>query len=193
MRTLTLHTADGKPLAADRADPAGEPRGGVVVCHPHPLYGGNRFHPVVDAVFRGAADAGLRAVRFDFRREHDGGVAERLDVVAALDALDGDGLALFVVGYSFGAVVALNVDDPRVTGIVAIAPPLAPGQVPPTRPALVLTPEYDQFCPPATAAPIVAGWPGATAEVVEGADHFLVGHSTGIAERTLTWLAAPDR
>jgi alpha/beta superfamily hydrolase len=169
-------------------EPSGDVRGGVVVCHPHPLYGGNRFHPVVDALFRALPSAGFRTLRFDFRAAHDGGVAERLDLVAALDGLAADTSPLFVAGYSFGALVALATDDARIAGIVAIAPPLtaeAPGHA---GPALVLSPRHDQFCPPERAAAITASWPDTTVDAIEGADHFLVGAAAAVAERTVAWL-----
>lgn len=189
---ISLTTSDGHRLAADVAEPPTDVgvRGGVAICHPHPQYGGNRFNNVVDAVFRALPPARFRAVRFDFRAAHGGGVAERRDLVAALDELAsrGDG-PLAVVGYSFGASVALNTDDGRIAAIVAIAPPLAtmPGPAPAV-PTLVLTPRHDQFSAPDTASAIVAGWEQATFEVVESADHFLVGHTATVAARATTWL-----
>lgn len=193
--SCTLTTADGHELAADVATPEDPATllGSVVVCHPHPLYGGDRSNPVVDAVFRRAADAGLRALRFDFRAEHGGGVAEVADLTAALDALDAPGRStpLLVVGYSFGAVVALRSTDARIAGVVAIAPPLPMMPVePPAGPVLVLSPRHDQYCPPDVAAPLVACWPQAELEVVESADHFLHGHTGAVAERAVAWLLA---
>lgn len=189
MGALTLQTSDGHTLAADLTEPAGPPRGGVAVCHPHPLYGGNRFHPIVDAVFRAAPAVGLRAVRFDFRADHADGDGERHDVVAALDAVALDDLPVFVVGYSFGAVVALSTRDPRISGLVAVAPPLAAASPRPACPTLVLTPRHDQFCPPDAAEPIVRQWPDATFEVIESADHFLAGFAAVVADRAIAWLA----
>ena len=196
-QTIRLITSDGCELAADLAEPDGAVRGGVVVCHPHPLYRGNRHNPVVDAVFTALPAAGFRALRFDFRSVHDpdrfgGGVAESADVVAALDRLADDrpDLPLFLVGYSFGAAMSLRSDDARIGAIVAIAPPLAamPIEREPAVPVLVLSPRHDQYCPPDTAEPIVAGWPLAELEPVESADHFLAGHTAAVARRTVTWL-----
>jgi alpha/beta superfamily hydrolase len=189
--SLTLRTADGQTLAADLAAPPGDVRGGVVVCHPHPLYGGNRFHPVVDALFRALPAAGFRTLRFDFRAAHDGGAAERLDLVAALDALSGGeppARPLFVAGYSFGALVALTTDDERIAGVVAIAPPLTAEASVHDGAALVLSPRHDQFCPPERAAAITGSWPDTTVDAIEGADHFLVGAAAAVAERTVAWL-----
>ncbi|MET0577709.1 MAG: hypothetical protein ABW122_03565, partial [Ilumatobacteraceae bacterium] len=96
----------------------------------------------------------------------------------------------FLVGYSFGAGVALGVDDAAAT--VVVAPPLAmmPVPRPPTMPTLVLVPALDQYSPPAVIAPLVAGWPAVTVDTIAGADHFLVGHTVAVADRATQWLTA---
>ena len=194
MPPTQLTTADGHALAADLAEPDGPVRGAVVVCHPHPLYGGNRHNMVVDAVFRALPATGFRALRFDFRAEHGDGVAETADVVAAIDALTAgqpDASPVFVVGYSFGAAVALRTVDPRIRAVVAIAPPLPTMPVdPPTVPVLVLTPRHDQYCPPDVAESIVATWPDAEIDIVESADHFLAGHTHAVARHAVAWLSS---
>ncbi len=188
-----LSTSDGHSLAADLAAADGNAVGAVVLCHPHPLFGGNRFNPVVDALYRALPQAGFTALRFDFRAEHDKGVAERLDIVAgleALEALDGldEAVPLFVVGYSFGALVAISTDDARIAGVVAVAPPLSNDHHPPSAPALVITPRHDQYCPPETAALVTSAWNDVELGVIEGADHFLNGYSATVAERATGWL-----
>ena len=194
MDPTQLTTADGHVLEADLVEPDGPVRGAAVVCHPHPLHGGNRHNSVVDSVFRALPATGFRALRFDFRAEHGGGVAETADVVAAIDALAGAPIErepLFVVGYSFGAAVALRTVDPRIRAVVAIAPPLATMPVdPPSVPVLVLTPRHDQYCPPDVAEPIVASWPDAEIDIVEAADHFLAGHTAAVARHAVAWLSS---
>lgn len=185
-----MTTEDGVDLDGDVGTPDGDPVGGVVVCHPHPQYGGDRFHPVVDAVWSLLPTLGFVALRFDFRREFDGGVAERSDVVAAVDEVAGRTAGpVFVVGYSFGSVVALATPDDRVAGIVAIAPPIAVTPVDaPTVPTLLLVPRHDQFSPPEALGPVAADWRDCDVEVVESADHFLVGHARTVAEAAGAWL-----
>ncbi len=203
-KSLSLRTSDGQVLAADLAGAEGERIAAAVLCHPHPLYGGSRHDAMVEALFTTLPAAGVTAVRFDFRAAHDGGVAERLDVVAALDALDalddesGEATAVtggarvgvprFVVGYSFGAVVALTTTDPRIAGVVAIAPPLHGGTAPPEAPVLVLTPERDQFCPPPAARAALRGWPDCEHLEIGHADHFLRGHTAEIADLVARWM-----
>jgi alpha/beta superfamily hydrolase len=189
--SVHLTTSDGHVLEGDLALPDGPVVGAVVVCHPHPQYGGDRFNPVVASVYEALPPAGFAALRFDFRRDFGGGAAERLDVVAALDELEHrtPSVPLWLAGYSFGAVVALDTGDDRVRGIAAIAPPLSVMAVgDPVVPTLVLSPAHDQFCPPHAAAPIVGGWPDTTLEPVASADHFLAGHAARVAERVVAWL-----
>lgn len=147
---------------------------------------------MVEALFDAFAAAGFAALRFDFRTGAGEGVAERLDVVAAIDALaERIDARVSVAGYSFGASVALSTADERINAIVAIAPPLTMLPAPePTVPALVLTPRHDQFCPPDKARPIVESWSRCDFEVIESADHFLAGHTTAVAQRAADWLAA---
>jgi alpha/beta superfamily hydrolase len=109
-------------------------RGGVVLCHPHPLYGGEMTNPVISTAAEVAAEEGFQTLRFNFRGvgesegTHADGVGEKDDVRAAIEFLSArvDGLPLILVGYSFGAGVGLPVaiEDARVKGMVAIAPPL---------------------------------------------------------------------
>lgn len=193
---VRLTTSDGHTLAGDLELPSDGPPvvGAVVLCHPHPQYGGNRFNTVVTALFERLPAAGFAALRFDFRREFGGGVAEQLDLVAALDHLDTveqlAGVPRFVVGYSFGAAVALATPDDRIRAIAAVAPPLAMMPVPePAVPVLVLTPRHDQFSPPDATEPIVAGWSSTDVDTVESADHFLAGHTADVADRVAGWLA----
>jgi uncharacterized protein len=191
VNAIVLETSDGQRLAGDLARPAGEAVGGVVVCHPHPLYGGNRFNPVVDAVFRALPGAGFAAIRFDFRSDHDNGRGERLDVVAALEALSdalGDAVPLFAVGYSFGAMVVLTTVDERITARVAIAPPVTAAVAAPGSPVLALVARHDQYAPPERIIEATAAWPDVEIDVIESADHFLAGHTAAVAERATEWL-----
>ena len=187
--TTELTTADGHTLPADLTIPDGATIG-VVVCHPHPRFGGNRLHPIVEAVFTAAGRAGFAAIRFDFRADHGGGTTETHDVVAALDELARHVPGpLAVVGYSFGAAVAIATPDVRIAALVAIAPPLAMMSAATSHaPTLVLAPRHDQFTDVETVLEAVDDWPDATVEVVESADHFLAGHTSAVADRAIAHL-----
>jgi alpha/beta superfamily hydrolase len=90
----------------------GNGAGGVVICHPHPLYGGSMWSNVVDAVEDGFAQCGFTTLRFNFRGvggstgSYDEGNGEGRDVAAACRFLkENAGIRdnLVLAGYSFGA------------------------------------------------------------------------------------------
>jgi alpha/beta superfamily hydrolase len=208
IETVRIDTIDGLLLEADMAIPT-SPWAAAIVAHPHPLQGGHRFNPVVDALYGTFATNGIAVLRFDFRGvgqsqgTHDGGDAERLDVAAALDAIEPwthpatSGSArngpLVAMGYSFGALVALEVAEPRVSGWVAVAPPLPPqGRTPlagaDPRPKLVLSPTFDQFCPPDVARQRTSTWNAVEVRAIEMTDHFLVGRTAYVCEAALAFV-----
>ena len=121
-------------LEAILKPPRGPIRGAALVLHPHPLFGGTMHNKVV---FRAAAalnDAGLVALRLNFRGvgqstgEHDEGRGERDDVRAGLDYLAGNypNQQITLCGFSFGARVGLEVgaDDERVARLISIGTPV---------------------------------------------------------------------
>jgi uncharacterized protein len=97
---------------------------GVVVAHPHPLYGGTMGQPVVYRIAQACRAEGLATLRFNFRgvgrsRGRYSGSEEYRDVEAAAAYLrgrmavkqgDADAggrlLPLALAGYSFGSVMA---------------------------------------------------------------------------------------
>ncbi|MBP1747500.1 MAG: alpha/beta hydrolase family protein [Deltaproteobacteria bacterium] len=89
-------------------------KAGVVICHPHPLYGGNMYNNVVSAIEDGYAAQGFSTLIFNFRGvgnsegEYDEGEGEVRDATAAYkylaEHLDGDAW-ITLAGYSFGAWV----------------------------------------------------------------------------------------
>ena len=192
---VKLHTADGLTLEGELHLPDGA-RAAVVLAHPHPLHGGNMRSIVIGALFAGLPAAGVAALRFNFRGvgtsegAHDEGRGERLDVVAALDALaevvGARALPLVLAGWSFGADRSLAVEDERHAGWFAVAPPLRhAGDVAAAsdpRPKLLAVPERDQFRSPESAREVVASWTNTELTVVPGADHFLVGRTDRVVE-----------
>ena len=87
---------------------------GVVVTHPHPLYGGNMENPVVGQIVQSYFEKGFTTLRFNFRGTgkssgmFDNGVGELDDVRAALLYLKESGVNdLHLAGYSFGARISL--------------------------------------------------------------------------------------
>ncbi|WP_332750084.1 alpha/beta hydrolase [Hydrogenophaga sp.] len=106
---LTMTGPSGQiELAVDRPELAS--RGVAVIAHPHPLHGGTLTNKVVQTLARACVQAGLTAVRFNFRGVgasegvYDEGRGELDDLLAVVAAHAAEG-PLFLAGFSFGAFV----------------------------------------------------------------------------------------
>ncbi len=189
--TVHFESSDGVSLVGDLALPESA-HGAAIVCHPHPQFGGNRFNHVVQALHDSLAEGGVASLRFDFRSEFDDGRGERLDAVAALAEVRErlPGLPTFAVGYSFGAMIALGVDDSDLGGTVLIAPPLAMLDTPqqPACPVALFSPTNDQFTPAAQAREITAGWTDLECHEIADADHFLATEAPDVATQAAAWI-----
>jgi alpha/beta superfamily hydrolase len=160
----------------------------AVLVHPHPDMGGDRFNHVVDAIYRALPPAGLSVARFDLSSSDP--EQAHADTLLAIDTIGVPRVAL--VGYSFGADVALGMADPRIAGWLAVAPPLRFGGFGPIaadpRPKVLLVPELDQFSPPDRVNELTSGWSNTRLTSLSGADHFLNGHSRPVAEAVCAWV-----
>ena len=133
-QAVRLGVPDGVSLEARVALVPGAPAG-LVVCHPHPLYGGDMDNPVVVRVADVGGELGLATLRFNFRGvggstgSHGGGEAEEADVEAALGWMTQHVERVALVGYSFGAAVcaAVGARWPRVAGLALVAPAIGAG------------------------------------------------------------------
>jgi len=205
-REVTL-ASDALALEGVLHPGASSPSPAVAVCHPHPLYGGDMHNNVVVALCRAAAARGITALRFNFRGtgrsqgSFADGVGERADATAALGHLrqlpEVDDDRVGIVGYSFGAAVALLAVDEGLRAVVAVSTPtIAHGlsEIAVRCPALLVVGEADQVAPPSRLASLgQAVGPEAELVVVPGADHFWWGAEDRLAEivsdflvRTLT-------
>ena len=64
----TVVTSDGIALEAELATPSdGPPRAGMVLCHPHPQYGGTMHTKVVYQSAKALSRIGCAVLRFNFR------------------------------------------------------------------------------------------------------------------------------
>ena len=195
---LRLIASDGVKLEAERAVAAHE-YARMVLCHPHPLHGGTMRSLVISELFGALPALGISCVRFNFRGvgesggSHDDGDAERLDVLAAIEAFDDESSPLVILGWSFGADVTLSIDQSNVAGWIAIAPPLRYGTDFTTvgadpRPKLVILAAHDEFRPATEVAAITETWTGTTTETVAGASHFFVGRTDRLIDLAATWM-----
>ncbi|MGA3159668.1 MAG: alpha/beta fold hydrolase [Terracidiphilus sp.] len=117
LRSVSLRGPAGR-LEALVNEGMPDARFAALVCHPHPLGGGSMQNKVVYHVMKALNDPewglGWPVLRFNFRGTglshgvHDG-QAESADVLAALDWLANEyRFPLVVVGFSFGAMMALS-------------------------------------------------------------------------------------
>ena len=201
---VTLGTEDGVSLEG-RLALSPDSSAGMVICHPHPLYGGDMDNPVVVRITEVAAALGIATLRFNFRGvgrstgAHGGGEAERLDVTAALHAVRSrlrSPARVVLAGYSFGSIVSARVaPGASLAGLALIAPPLAMsgddtlaalGSL--TIPILFVTGGADDYCPLPVLEQARARLPRATVRVIERANHFFFGTLFPLGEAVREWL-----
>lgn len=199
----TVTVPDGTRLEALVAVPAGA-TAGVVVCHPHPLYGGDMDNPVVVRAVEVAGGLGLATLRFNFRGvgrstgEHGGGLTEEDDVRAALTELRARLAAparLILAGFSFGASVSARVAaTDAVNGLALIAPPLGISEhatlpaLPAALPLLIVVGTRDEYCPLPAIDRLRGELPAARIETIDGANHFFFGTLFPLGEALGAWL-----
>ncbi len=183
--------------------PSSLPSPAVVVCHPHPLYGGDMHNSVVVAICAAVAERGIAALRFNFRGvggsegSFGDGVGERADATAALTYVrqlpDVNSDRVGLVGYSFGAAVALFAADEDLRAVVAVSTPtIAHGlsEIDVRCPALLVVGENDQVAPVSRLASLgEAVGPKAELAEVPGADHFWWGAEDRLAATVTDFLA----
>lgn len=193
LEPITFSSQDGLKLEGlvyrfddDKQRPA------AVVCHPHPLYGGNMHTSLVADIAHALVDRGFVVLRFNFRGVggsegvHDGGYGEQQDVAGALDALmardDVDPERVYLVGWSFGARVGLThgARDDRLAGFAVVGLPtdsldqdFMQGDL---RPMLLLAGENDHISRAGKLKRWAEGLAGpARVVVLNDTDHFLAG------------------
>ncbi len=171
---------------------------GVVVTHPHPLYGGDMHNNIVESVVKAYREEGYSTLRFDFRGagqsdgNYDEGVGEQEDVRAALAYLDEFGKSsIDLAGYSFGAWVnALGLKGfEHVNRTVMVSPPVNFIDFSfleyDSRIRLVISGSDDDIGPPGLIQDMIKKWnPEAQFHIIQGADHFYWG-KTGEIERII--------
>jgi uncharacterized protein len=202
-RRVVIPAGAGPALEGVLSVPGGA-TAGVVVCHPHPCYGGDMDNHVVRVAARACAAGGLATLRFNFRGVGDSqgawdeGRGEREDVRSAaawLRAALAPPARVALAGYSFGAAMAAAAAaGDTAAGLALIAPPFAAGwgawtPLAVDGPVLVVAGRDDDYCPREALARLAAAVPAVRITVIEGADHFFSGGLPSLEAALAEWAA----
>jgi len=182
-------------------------RRAVVICHPHPLYGGSMHSPVPLALAKTLSDRAGDAVawaRFNFRGvgasagTYDDGRGEVDDARAVIEHLRAaaPGVPVSVAGHSFGSWVGLRAaaaaDRGDVDRVLLVAPSVRFFEFREDAfrfdgPKVVFIGDHDEFCDVGEARDLAARL-GAELRVFEGHDHHFMKSRRAMAEAALPFL-----
>jgi alpha/beta superfamily hydrolase len=210
---VTVPGLPGLPAGAPRLDARAHiperPRRAVVICHPHPLYGGSMNSPVPLSVAKVLTDKASETVawaRFDFRGVgasegiYDDARGEVDDVRAVMAWLraQAPGVPLSVCGHSFGSFVSLvaAARDGHVDRLLLLAPSTRffafrerVLESPPSHSkTTIFLGDHDEFCD-VDEGRALAEEIGADFRVFEGFDHHFLKSRRAVAEAALPIIA----
>ena len=186
---------------------ATDPFPAVIVCHPHPLHGGNMSSNVVFAICQALAKQSIAALRFNFRGvgksggEFGGGIAEQEDVRAALAFVlstpNIDQKRIGLAGYSFGTMVAtpVAVQDERVKLLALVSPALSDSDWERlkryTKPKFFIAGDNDFVIPQQQFWQKVKDIPEPKqCQIISGVDHFWAGFEGEVAQKVTQFFVA---
>ncbi len=184
---------------------ADDPRAAVVLCHPHPLFGGSLHNKVVYHAMKTLTEAGLPVLRFNFRGvgrsegKHDFGLGEREDTYTAIEWLwSCYGLPIGGAGCPWVAHTAMGAGagDSHVAALISLGTPIEAGDraysydflAGCVKPKLFLSGAEDPFGPVARVEAALAPVPAKQVAWVDGADHFFTGKLSGMQQALQHWL-----
>lgn len=175
---------------------------GVVLAHPHPLFGGDMWFPLLGILAEKSQDKGVTALRFNFRGtgmsegRYSGGQGEVKDLESAIKFLLDIGVKRVApIGYSFGAFVVMKwLEAKRADGKwVAIAPPINfmkhPTQDELSGNGLIICGTRDVFSP---ASKVLHKYNRYKFAKIEGADHLFSGFEGLVADKVLEFLKSDE-
>ncbi|AKK20629.1 alpha/beta hydrolase [Candidatus Liberibacter africanus] len=117
-----------------RYQPSKDPNAPIaLILHPHPRFGGTMNNNIVYQLFYLFQTRGFVSLRFNFRGigrsegEFGHGDGELSDAAAALDwvqSLNPESKSCWIAGYSFGALIAMQLlmRRPEINGFISVAP-----------------------------------------------------------------------
>jgi uncharacterized protein len=166
------------------------PNEAVLVCHPHPQYGGTMHNKVVYRIARGLRRAGAVVLRFNYRGvnlsegQYAQGIGETEDARAALEFLRTryPALPFSLAGFSFGSriILKLGCEIPGPSRLIAVGFPAGDGASANMGqcdvPRIFIQSTHDEFGPAPAMEPYFASLTGPKDLIwVEAADHFFAG------------------
>ena len=200
-KTRVSFSSGGLALEGILVIPEGDgPFPAVIVCHPHPLYGGSMDNNVVNSLSETLEQASLASIKFNFRGvggsqgEFGQGIGEREDVKAAISFIstvkEVDSKRIGLAGYSAGAGFALPVsfNDDRIKALAAVSPPIPMFDFEflksCLKPKLLISGSRDDLIPINQFIEFCRNLPEPKeCENIEGADHFWWGYESRLAAK----------
>ena len=179
----------------------------VIVCHPHPLDGGDMSNNVVFAICQALAQQSIAALRFNFRGVRNsggtfgGGIGEQEDVRAALafalPTPNIDQKRIGLAGYSFGTsvIVPVAVGDERVKLLALVSPALSDSGWEQlkgyTKPKFLIVGENDFVIPRQRFRQEIKDIPEPKQyQIISGADHSWRGFEEEVAQKVSQFFVA---
>ncbi|MDH5408487.1 MAG: alpha/beta hydrolase [Gammaproteobacteria bacterium] len=161
----------------------------VIICHPHPLYGGSMTNKVVHMLAKGANELGLVNVRFNFRGvagsegQFDDARGESEDLLAVVDWVRNQfpDSPIWLAGFSFGAYIAIkNYSLAGAERLLMVAPPATLYDLSEIRsidvPCWILQGGQDEVIDPDVVRDWITGLsPAPNLQWIESAGHFFHG------------------
>jgi len=174
----------------------------IIICHPHPQFGGNFNNNVVSGVHQKFINNDLSNLKFNFRAvgrstgSHTSGKGEITDVEACIDFLINEKniKRLFICGYSYGAAIGCSTVNysEKIIGYAAISLPwdfMGPKYKKlsqSNKPKLFLQGDRDDVAHYANFEKHYISYENPKkCIIVEGADHFYGGYEDQIASDVL--------
>ncbi|MBY0377425.1 MAG: alpha/beta hydrolase [Gammaproteobacteria bacterium] len=158
----------------------------LIICHPHPLYGGTMDNKVVTTIAKAGTELGMQVLRFNYRGVGRStgtfadaiGECEDLQAVIAFLKQKHSDLRLILCGFSFGAYIAAKITADRqdVQGLLTVAPAVLhydfSGLAAVNCPWFLIQGDADEVVPPQS----VYDWLATTKQEVVRIDFAAAGH-----------------
>ena len=199
MEEKTTYTSDGIEIEGLLRQVSEK---GIIVTHPHPLYGGDMYNPVVETIVETFNDHGFSTLRFNFRGvggsqgNYDDGIGELRDVYNAFTFLTESGIHnIYIAGYSFGAWVNAHISHEvaNYAEMIMVSPPVAVMDFTFCQKILglklVVSGSRDEIAPAEQIKKAVPTWNSdTTVKIIPDADHFYSGYLDDLAATLDTYI-----